>query len=354
MSGLIGRDPGYESEQVWLPGSEQLLEWGASFHDLLLGDELRMAAFRAAVDEVIVPGCTVLDLGTGTGILAQWALEAGAEKVYGIEFNASLLESATRRIAAAGYSSRFRPVPGVSFDVDLPERVDVVVSETLGNLADNEGFVDILKDARRRFLAVGGVVVPRRVESYLVPVAAERAHTEVRGGDPHGGGGREEFARQLRRREARSPFDFYYDAIIPASSHLSAPRLARLYLFEDEETGAYELRLLYTARRAGWLTGFKGYFVATLSDTVRLDISGDDIAAGTTSDSWKHCYLPVEMPCPVQPGDRIELTFSRSQPGRTPDPFRQTYRWEGKVVSDRDTVGRFTQRTFSQHTTSTP
>jgi type I protein arginine methyltransferase len=151
MNRMIAGMPGYELEQVWLPASEQLMEWDAQFHDLLLGDELRMAAFRAAIDEVIFPGCTVLDLGTGTGILAEWALRAGAGTVYGIELNASLLESAVERIAAAGYSSRFSPVLGVSFDVNLPESVDVIVSETMGNLADNEGFVDILKDARRRF-----------------------------------------------------------------------------------------------------------------------------------------------------------------------------------------------------------
>jgi protein arginine N-methyltransferase 1 len=95
------------------------------------------------------------------------------------------------------------------------------------------------------------------------------------------------------------------------------------------------------------LTGFKGYFMATLSDTVKLDISGDDIAGRTTSDSWKHCYLPVETPWPVQPEDRIDLTFSRSRPATASGPFHQTYRWEGKVISTGETVARFSQRTTS-------
>jgi protein arginine N-methyltransferase 1 len=29
-------------------------------------------------------------------------------------------------------------------------------------------------------------------------------------------------------------------------------------------------------------------------DGVVLDISGDDIEVGKTSDSWKHCYLPID------------------------------------------------------------
>lgn len=339
--------PGYEPEQVWLPASEQLMEWGESFHDLLLGDELRMTAFRTAIDEVVRPGSVVLDLGTGTGVLAEWALRAGARMVYAIELNKSLLDVAVARIETAGYAARFRPVLGLSFDVDLPDAVDVIVSETMGNIADNEGFVEILQDARRRFLAVGGVMIPSRVESYLVPVAAERAHAEVRQASPQGGNGPEQFALQLRNRKARSVFDFYYDAIIPACRHLSEPRPVRQYEFGDEETATYELRLTYTAHRTGLLTGIKGYFVATLSDAVTLDISGDDIEGRTTSDSWKHCYLPIENPCIVQAGDRIELTFSRSRPAGASDPFRQSYRWKGEVVSGAQTVARFSQETTS-------
>lgn len=354
MNRTITGTPGYEPEQVWLPASEQLMEWDVSFHDLLLGDELRMTAFQAAIDEVIFPGCTVLDLGTGTGILAEWALRAGARTVYGIELNPSLLESAVERITAAGYSSRFHPILGLSFDVNLLEPVDVIVSETMGNLADNEGFVDILKDARRRFLTADGVMVPSQVASYLVPVAAERAHAEVRRGAPQGGNGQDEFARQLRRRKARGPFDFYYDTIIPIRNHLSEPKLARQYMFTDEERATYQLRLVYTAQRAGLLTGFKGYFVAALSDTVQLDISGDDIEGRTTSDSWKHCYLPVEIPCPVRPEDLIELTFSRSRPAGAVDPFRQAYQWEGKVISAGRTVACFSQRTTSAPRDSGP
>ncbi|MFE9423867.1 methyltransferase domain-containing protein [Kitasatospora sp. NPDC006697] len=337
----------YELEQPWLPASEQLLDWSDEFHDLMLGDQLRMNAYRAAVTEAVRPGDTVLDLGTGTGILARWALEAGAARVYGIDLNKSILDSAVQRLTAAGLGERFVPLHGLSFDLELPGRVDLVISEILGNLADNENAPAILGDARQRFLRPGGSMLPSRVESYLVPVAAERAHGLLCEGRPADAGGAGEFAALLARRGSRSAFDLYYDTILPLSGYLAAPRLLRAFdLTAAPEPSDYRVPLVYACRRPGRFTGFKGYFTATLSDTVALDISGDAIGQRTTSDSWKHCYLPIETPVPVEPGDRIAVTFSRLSTG-SEHTFRQGYRWEGRVISGRDgsTTASFAQST---------
>jgi type I protein arginine methyltransferase len=341
----------YELEQVWLPASEQLLEWGEEFHELLLGDDLRMAAFRSAIAETVRPGDIVLDLGTGTGILARWALEAGASRVYGIDLNEEILKATTEQLTTAGFGDRFHPLSGFSFDLELPERVDVIISEIMGNLADNEGFGEILDDARRRFLRPGGTMLPRQVDSYLVPVAAERAHAQLTGGAPQDAGGPEEFARLLRDRGANSPFDLYYDTILPVSGQLASPSVVRRYPFTDvaeRQEATYSVPLVFAVQRDGLLTGFKGYFVALLSNTVCLDISGDDIEGRTTSDSWKHCYLPIADPIPVRRGDRIALTFARKG-GRDGDPFGQAYSWEGNVISGRRIVGRFAHDTSRDH-----
>ncbi|MFI7019405.1 methyltransferase domain-containing protein [Streptomyces sp. NPDC050164] len=353
-AGVLGQT--YEPEQVWLPASERLLDWDDGFHDLMLGDRLRMAAYQAAITEAVRPGATVLDLGTGTGILAQWALEAGAARVYGIDLNEKILAAAAERLAAAGFADRFHPLPGLSFGLDLPERVDFVISEIMGNLVDNENCVAILDDARRRFLRPGGTMLPRAVESYLVPVAAERAHAQLRNGAPQDAGSRGDFTELLRRRRARDPYDLYYDTIIPASARLAAPRLLRRYDFQGDVSGAghattYTVRLACTVQRDGLFTGFQGYFVADLSDTVALDISGDDVgaddpAARTTSDSWKHAYLPIAEPVPVRRGDRITVAFSRYLPADEAEgSFGQVYRWRGGVVSGDVTVAQFDQRT---------
>jgi protein arginine N-methyltransferase 1 len=320
----------YELEQPWLPASEAIADWDEVFHALLLGDRLRMRAFERGITEAVKPGDVVVDLGTGTGILALWALRAGAARVYGIDFSERVLETATKRLTEAGYGDGFLPVKGMSFDVALPEPADLVISETLGNLVDNEGCVRILADARARFLKPHGSILPSRADSYLVPVTSPRAHASVRDGRFGGPGDRPE-------PDAR--FDHYYDAVLPISGNLAVPQILREYEFGTGQAEEYSVFRSFEIVRDGSLTGFKGYFVATLSDNVVLDISGDDIAGGSASDSWKHCYLPIAEPVRVCSGDRVVVRFASSP--NEGSALAQRYRWTGRVLRGGGVVSSF-------------
>ena len=338
-----GAAAAYEPEQVWAPWSEQVLGWGNDFHELLLGDELRMRAYRQAIAETVRPGDVVVDLGTGTGVLARWAIEAGAGRAYGIERDPALLARAVAAADAEGMGTRFVPVDGLSFDVTLPEPADLVVSEILGNLVDNEDCCRILDDAVRRFLAPGGRLLPRRAERYVVPVEARRAHAGVAalGSDAEDAGDAED-------AEVDRPFDAYYDVILPRSGYLASPRLDRAFTFADDPM-SYRSDLVFAVDRPGRFTGFKGWFVADLSPTVALDISGDRIDGGrpgrTSSDSWKHAYLPIADPIDVEPHDRIVLSLARAAPeGDGAPAFAQSYTWEGTVRRGDDVVAHFAQR----------
>ena len=47
-------------------------------HEWMLKDSVRCEAFRKAIAEAVTPGCAVLDVGAGTGILSLFAAQAGA------------------------------------------------------------------------------------------------------------------------------------------------------------------------------------------------------------------------------------------------------------------------------------
>ncbi|WP_315791692.1 50S ribosomal protein L11 methyltransferase [Fischerella sp. JS2] len=333
----------YEVEEVWFPLSETILEWDEDFHELMLGDKLRMAAYKKAIESVVQPEMIVLDLGTGTGILGLWALEAGAKYLYAIDVNSKILTLAIQRFNQGGFYGRYEVFNAISYEVNLPQRVDLIISEILGNLADNEDFVPILTDARQRFLKKSGRMLPSSVYTQLVPVSSVKAHQQVKSKNIKRLNTKYNLERLLQRLAVESPFNLYYDVILSQQSYLSKPQIAQEFQMDGNDQQVYNVILTFNVEVDGIFTGFKGSFVATLADSVVLDISGSDIAAHTTSDCWKHCYLPIENPVEVKPGDQIQLLYTRFYPTHRNSPFRQCYKWSGNIMRGSSIISYFEQ-----------
>lgn len=338
----------YELEQVWLPFSETIMEWDKDFYQLMLKDSIRMNAYRSAIQEVVKPGMIVLDLGTGTGILGLWALQSGAEHLYAIDLNPDILSQAIQTFENANYSGKYTIFEGLSYDINLPKRVDLIISEIMGNLGDNEDFVPILKDAKFRFLKENGKMLPSKVYSILVPISSLKIHRQVRELNVQGINPSYDINTLLKRLDIRSAFDIYYDVIIPDEAYLSAPQIAKKFNMDISDQSTYESILVFNVEKDGILSGFKGSFNANLSDSINLDISGCDITSRATSDSWKHCYLPIEFPVGVESGDEIVLNYSRFYPQDRNSPFRQCYKWSGTITREGKLINSFYQNMESK------
>jgi SAM-dependent methyltransferase len=139
------------------------------YHDLLLRDSVRNRAFRRALAARVVPGASVLDIGSGTGVWAIEAARLGASRVVAIEKEPFLASLISRLAAENGVSDRVRVVQGDSRRVTLPGRFDLVISETVGNLAFDEGILPLVADARARFLRPGGAVIPAAIALLAAP-----------------------------------------------------------------------------------------------------------------------------------------------------------------------------------------
>ncbi len=143
-------------------------------------DELRNAAYREAIDGA-VRGKVVLDLGTGAdALLARFCVEAGAAKVYALEADEDAYRRAAALVRTLGLGERIVLVHAHSTCAELPEHVDVCVSEIIGSIASSEGVVSVLNDARR-FLANGGTMIPSRSVTRIAPVTlSENLATSLR------------------------------------------------------------------------------------------------------------------------------------------------------------------------------
>ncbi len=335
----------YKPFEVWFPLSEDILAWDQDFHELMLNDQIRMRAYEAGIKEVIKPGMTIVDLGTGTGILSLWAAEAGAKKIYGIDANENRQQAAEARLNEAGFGLIYEFKLGLSYDVGLPEKADVIISEILGNLADNEDMTPILKDARQRFLKPGGLMLPRQVSTFITPVSAMESHTMVEQMNIRGINPRYNLGDLMSELGQKSQYDLYYDAILPTSSYLASPEKVAEFNFTDIDEATYNKRLLYKVEKPGQFSGFKGHFDAILSDQTDLEIGGDNIAERQTSDCWKHCYLPIETPVQTRPGDVINLELERYYPTQKSSAFRQGYAWSGSVERNGQVIANFSQQT---------
>lgn len=335
----------YQSQQPWLPTSEAILTWDDAFHDLMLGDKLRMLKYRQAIMKSVRPGDVVVDLGVGSGILSYWAIEAGAEVVYGIEMSDAIMARALQHLAQAGMAERFTPVSGISYDVTLPARADVLISEIIGNLGDNENIQSILADAKSRFLTPEGRCIPEWVESWIVPVDAAEAHAAVAAGQIAVLNAGYDIDDIKRGRKSRSLFDLYYDCIVPVDSQLAAPACLQRFGGDWDQPADYAVETTFAMARPGRLSGFKAYFRAQLAPDCILDISADDIAARSCSDSWKHAYLPIEHPIDCRAGDILMLRYARKADLRNGRGLGQTYFWKGTIERDGAEVGSFSQST---------
>ncbi|KAI9905324.1 hypothetical protein PsorP6_013540 [Peronosclerospora sorghi] len=96
----------------------------------------------------------VLDVGTGSGILAFFAIKAGARKVYAVEVS-HMAECARQVVAANGLRDAIVVVKGKMEDVELPEPVDVVVSEPMGFCLVHERMLETFVAAGQKWRRPG-------------------------------------------------------------------------------------------------------------------------------------------------------------------------------------------------------
>ena len=103
-------------------------------HARMLHDTRRTGDYLAAISAAVRPGDVVLDIGTGSGVLAIASARAGARRVYAVDAS-DIAEVSERVFAANRVQDRVTLVPGWSRTIDLPEPADVLVSEIIGNVA---------------------------------------------------------------------------------------------------------------------------------------------------------------------------------------------------------------------------
>lgn len=264
-------------------------------HRQYLADTSRLDAFARALTSVVRTGDVVVDIGCGTGILGLLALRAGAARVYAIE-SGGMIDVARRIAIDNGVADRMHFIAGLSARVDLPEPVDVVVSDLMGRLGFEAGVMSVSADAVRRWLKPGGRVIPDRVETWVAPLDAPELTSAV------------DFWRTRPAGVDVSSawigaVNTGYPAELSTRMCLAPPQPVVSFHPAASRTQAASGSVMCSITRPGIVSGVGGWFRATLAHGVEMtNAPGDQHRIGR-----RQAFLPIDAPVPVIEGDVVEV-----------------------------------------------
>jgi amino acid adenylation domain-containing protein len=327
--------------ELWPSSGEYFVYDELTYHGLthdLRRNEGYLRALRRHV-----AGKVVVDVGTGRdAIQARLCIEAGAERVYAIEIVEETCRQARKCIHALGLSDRITVIHGNALEVELPERVDVCVSEIVEAIAGAEGAAIILNGARR-FLRDGGVMIPGRCQTLIAAASLpnellrDPRFTEVSG-----------HYVEMIFEQAGHPFDLRLCIKgFPRSRLLSTTGVFEDLDFCGPADVEYSRELKLAVERPGRMDGFLAWLHMELVPGEVIDILEEPY-------SWLPVYFPVFHPgIEVKEGDEIRAICrgALSENGVNPD-----YSLEGSIVGrGGETLDfRFDSRRYEKRYKATP
>ena len=273
------------------------------YHRTLIADKTRNDAFFAALQRVIVPGKSVVaDIGAGTGLLGFMASKLGAKEVY--LFETAEVAGVAAKLLKANRAKNCHLIPCHSTEFTDDLKVDVIVSETLGNYALEENIIDTLNDARRRFLKPDGLIIPSQITQYAAPVVSPRIQGELTQWDSVGHGLDFAIAKTM------SLNNVYVRTLKPAellNGVASAQIWDDINLTRDNKANRKgEVR--WKIETAASIYGFAYWWSAELAPKITLST-----APAAPRTHWEQLYFPLLEPIAVKSSEKIGLSLrSRS------------------------------------------
>jgi PRMT5 oligomerisation domain/Ribosomal protein L11 methyltransferase (PrmA) len=283
-----------------------------SDHRAMVFDSRRNQAYLRALEKVITPATTVMDLGAGLGVHGLNAARLGAARVLLVE-PAPVIEVA-RQIAADNQLHNVACFPCRVEELDLQEKVDVIVSVFTGNFLLTEDLLPSLFYARDHFLAPGGKMIPDGARMEVMPVmAAEyyQKHIESwRVGPMPTAAGPEDPALNYDAVRSYAANTMYYDnrERFNATPLAHPAPLMELDLALTTRADC-DHRIEVTLTQDGICHGWLGWFQMRLLDEW-LSTAGEPDAT-----HWSPVFMPLTQPLQVKEGERLHFALQRPEFG---------------------------------------
>ncbi|MHA2043169.1 MAG: 50S ribosomal protein L11 methyltransferase [Candidatus Thorarchaeota archaeon] len=248
----------------------------------LLGQKTRLAKFSEAIQRVVKTSDYVVDIGTGSGILAIMCAKAGAEKVTAIDVNRESIEYARKAAAVNGVTDQIDFFEGHFSDFIPEERADFVICEMLSSMMLIEQQVSACSHAVETILKPEGVIIPQHATVFTVPVESQIM-------------------------DSRYGFEMiHFPKVVQSSNHEITKDLADAQvLYEIDFTkpsgeSGVDKTSSFDVVNDGTIHGLVSVFESRLIDDINLRME----------DGWKPLFIPIDKPVEVKTGDQFSVRIA--------------------------------------------
>lgn len=301
-------------------------------YGIMATDGVRMDAYERAIAKAVKPGDVVVDIGCGPGIFSLLALRAGAARVHAIDTD-STVWLARDLLAENGFGDKLVVHQKSSFDVDIGEKADVVIADLRGSFTLFEQNVASLADARTRFLAPGGRMVPTRDRLFVTLIESERFRRHIELGwtslERRGFSGKAARVATLNSIYSDS------EVMVLADQALSDSKPWAEIRYGEPVVRSFDATVDLSMTRGGTAHALALWFQASLFDDI-----GFDNAPGKQL-VYRRTILPLAEPVRVEAGESARVTLRADVTG-------SQWAWD-TAIGDR---ARFRQATFLGRPTS--
>ncbi|KAF8992848.1 PRMT5-domain-containing protein [Cyathus striatus] len=271
------------------------------------------AMYRAFMDKPADHNIVVCVAGAGRGPLVARCIKALERShrnasIFAIEKNPNAYVTLQHR-KKNEWQDKVLLIFGDMRTVELPEKVDILVSELLGSFGDNELSPECL-DGAMRFLKDDGISIPSSYTAHLAPLSSSKLYNEARASN--------------NPKSLETPYVVMFQAVNILSGESSdgrcGPQIQECWEFEHprsepilDERG-FPLTNSHNARSAKLriLHGLAGYFEAVLYGSVGLSIHPnrkDRISKDMLS--WFPLFFPFREPLYLPSNSELQVTIWR-------------------------------------------
>ncbi|NOX98843.1 MAG: class I SAM-dependent methyltransferase [Verrucomicrobia bacterium] len=267
----------------------------------MFADKVRADTYIRALESLITPESVIVDLGAGSGLFSLIACKLGARKVYAIE-PSNCIQAGKTLAKDCGFGDRIDWIQNDSRKIQLKEQADIILSDIRGILPLIDNNIEVIADAKNRFLKNGGHILPIVDTLHIALVENSKLHQKCLSPWKNRNYGLE--LQFLSERHAN-----YWCSVRPKQKHLvsKAEKWAAIDYASVKDPN-FSNTVTLTAERSASVHGFYLWFDTEIAPGI-----GFSGGPGKIRPSVYGCaFFPWPEPVEMKAGDEVSVHVEAS------------------------------------------